>query len=75
MNKESMSTYIEFVADRLLVKLGHPKIYNKECPFDFMNIQGMETKTNFFESRESAYQKKGARVVEGDHKFSVDAEF
>jgi ribonucleoside-diphosphate reductase beta chain len=75
MNKDSMSTYIEYVADRLLVELGHSKLYHSECPFDFMKLQGMETKTNFFESRETTYQKKGARVVAGDHTFSLDAPF
>lgn len=75
MNKESMATYIEYVADRLLLQLGHSKCYHSNCPFPFMNQQGMETKTNFFESRETTYQKKGARVLSGDHKFSLDAAF
>ena len=75
MNATSMGTYIEFVADRLLEQLGHPKRYNAENPFEFMNLQGMETRTNFFESRESTYQKQGARVAHGDHTFSLDAAF
>ena len=29
-----MKTYIEFVADRLLVALGNPKLYNVTNPFD-----------------------------------------
>ena len=75
MNASSMSKYIEFVADRLLVQLGHPKLFHEENPFEFMNLQGMELRTNFFESRESTYQKKGVRVVAGDHTFSLDAAF
>ncbi|MEC7000296.1 MAG: ribonucleotide-diphosphate reductase subunit beta [Actinomycetota bacterium] len=75
MNADSMSTYIEFVADRLLQQLGHPKLYDAVCPFDFMLMQGMETKTNFFESRESSYQKVGARTTTGAHTFVTDADF
>lgn len=75
MNAADMSTYIEFVADRLLAQLGHPMLYGAANPFDFMALQGLETKTNFFESRESTYQKAGARVVAGNHTFDTAAEF
>merc|ERR1712071_312109 len=37
MNSELMKRYIEFVADRLLQALGHPKLYNATNPFDWMN--------------------------------------
>ncbi|GAA5892673.1 uncharacterized protein JCM6883_007435 [Sporobolomyces salmoneus] len=59
MNSDLMCQYIEFVADRLLVSLGNKKIYNKENPFDFMDMISMEGKTNFFEKRVSDYQKAG----------------
>jgi len=75
MNAAQMSTYIEFVADRLLVQLGHPKLFHAACPFDFMLLQGMETKTNFFEARVSEYQKVGARPQAGGHTFDTDADF
>jgi ribonucleotide reductase beta subunit family protein with ferritin-like domain len=55
MNVDLMSQYIEFVADRLIVQLGYIKIYNSECPFDFMNRIGIDNKTNFFEKRVSEY--------------------
>ena len=57
MNKELMSIYIKFVADRLLTQLGYKKIWNVSCPFDFMESISMEGKTNFFESRPTQYQK------------------
>jgi ribonucleotide reductase beta subunit family protein with ferritin-like domain len=76
MNASDMATYIEFVADRLLVQLGHPKLFHVMCPFEFMLTQGLETKANFFENRETSYQKAGARVRPGeDHTFGLDAEF
>jgi ribonucleotide reductase beta subunit family protein with ferritin-like domain len=36
MNNEMMSQYVEFCADRLLVALGAPKLYNAKNPFDWM---------------------------------------
>ena len=59
MNSKSMSTYIEFVADRLLVQLGCTKEYNAVNPFMFMEMISMEGKTNFFEKRVSEYSKAG----------------
>ncbi len=55
MNSKLMSTYIEFVADRLLSQLGYPKIFNVGCPFDFMELISIEGKTNFFERRVGEY--------------------
>ena len=51
MNSELMSSYIEFVADRLFSQLGYPKVYNTPNPFDFMELISIEGKTNFFERR------------------------
>lgn len=56
INSSTMSQYIEYVADRLLVALGHPKKYQSKNPFEFMNSIGMTQKTNFFESRPTEYQ-------------------
>jgi ribonucleotide reductase beta subunit family protein with ferritin-like domain len=43
-----MTTYIEFVADRLLVALGVPKLFNAANPFDWMDLISLQGKTNFF---------------------------
>jgi len=56
MNNTLMTTYIKFVADRLLIDLGYNKIYNVNNPFDFMESISVEGKTNFFESRPTQYQ-------------------
>ena len=74
MNAVDMATYIEYVADRLLMQLGHPPLYRSACPFDFMKLQGIQVKTNFFESRESSYQKAGVGAG-ADHVFATDGEF
>ena len=75
MNASDMSTYIEFVADRLLTQLGHSVLFHAKNPFDFMLLQGLETKTNFFESREATYQKANTHVRAGNHTFDTEADF
>jgi ribonucleoside-diphosphate reductase beta chain len=57
MNSKLMSQYIEFVADRLAVQLGTPKLYNTTNPFDFMDLISLEGKTNFFEKKVSEYSR------------------
>ncbi len=59
MNSDLMCQYIEFVADRLLLALGCPKLYNATNPFDFMELISLQGKTNFFEKRVGEYQKAG----------------
>jgi len=59
MNAGMMAQYIEFCADRLLVALNAPKLYNATNPFDWMELISLQGKTNFFERRVSEYQKAG----------------
>merc|ERR1719159_2143456 len=79
MNNELMTRYIEFVADRLLVALGHPKIFGASNPFDWMELISLQGKTNFFEKRVGEYQKAGvmASATEGAENvaFSLDVDF
>jgi ribonucleotide reductase beta subunit family protein with ferritin-like domain len=73
MNSILMSQYIEFVADRLLVQLGYERLYNTKNPFSFMEMIGIDGKTNFFEKRVSEYSlsnKKGRDVA-----FNFDTDF
>ena len=57
INADSMKTYIEFQADRLIEKLGYEKIYNVECPFSFMDTMSLDGKSNFFEQRVTDYNR------------------
>ena len=79
MNARLMAQYIEFVADRLLLSLGCPKIYNATNPFDFMEMISLQGKTNFFEKRVAEYQKAGVMNTVGSEKdslrFDLDADF
>ncbi|XP_011406825.2 PREDICTED: ribonucleoside-diphosphate reductase subunit M2 B-like [Amphimedon queenslandica] len=75
MNCVLMKQYIEFVADRLLVALDQPKVYNVSNPFDFMENISLEGKTNFFEKRVGDYQKSGVMSKKTEHVFTLEAEF
>jgi len=74
MNSESMSQYIEFVADRLLMELGCKKEYDAANPFDFMDMISIQGKTNFFEKRVGEYQKAGV-LGDSSQAFSLDEDF
>ena len=75
MNAKLMGHYIEFVADRLLVQLGYPKIWNTACPFPFMERIALEGKTNFFEKRVAEYAKVGVGKSREAMSFATDADF
>merc|ERR1711981_1258615 len=63
MNNDLMTEYIEFVADRLLVALGHSKMFNS---------------TNFFDKRVGEYQKAGVMASgaqEESKAFALDVDF
>lgn len=63
MNSKLMRQYIEFVADRLAVQLGTPKLYNATNPFDFMDLISLEGKTNFFEKKVSEYSRSTENIA------------
>ncbi|CAK0795428.1 unnamed protein product [Prorocentrum cordatum] len=80
MNSETMTRYIEFVADRLLVALGYSKLYGVSNPFDWMELISLQGKTNFFEKRVGDYQKAGvmsstAAGGEEAKGFALDVDF
>jgi ribonucleoside-diphosphate reductase beta chain len=75
MNARMMSQYIEFVADRLAVQLGYPKIWGVANPFPFMERIALEGKDNFFEKRVSNYSKAGVGKSKEAMTFATDAEF
>jgi ribonucleotide reductase beta subunit family protein with ferritin-like domain len=75
MNAILMSQYIEFVADRLVVQLGYPKIFNAANPFDFMERISLEGKDNFFEKRNANYAKAGVGKTQAEMSFSTVEDF
>jgi len=64
-----MRTYLEYVADCRLERLGMAKRYHVRNPFGFMELQDVQELANFFERRVSAYQVG----VSGE--FSLEASF
>jgi len=79
MNNDLMTKYIEFVADRLLTALGHPKIFHSTNPFDWMELISLQGKTNFFEKRVGEYQKAGVMASTAEKSeasaFALDVDF
>lgn len=75
MNAKDMTQYIQFVADRLAVQLGTPKIYKVQNPFDFMELISLEGKTNFFEKKVSEYSKPGVGMKKEDMVIRLDEDF
>ena len=75
MNAKLMSQYIEFVADRLLLQLGYPKVYCATNPFPFMERISLEGKDNFFEKRVTTYAKATVGKERSTMVFSTDADF
>ena len=75
MNAELMKQYIEYVADRLSLQLGYPKIYSATNPFDFMERISLENKDNFFEKRVSTYAKASVGKKREDMAFATDTAF
>lgn len=76
INCDTMKTYIEFVADKLLEELNTEKYYFAENPFDFMENISLDNKTNFFDKRVGEYQRPGImNTKESDKIFDLDCYF
>jgi len=71
MNQTLMKQYIRFVADRLLMQLGEASYYNELNPFDFMTLNSLDGKTNFFEKRVTEYTVSNSDTTE----FKMDDDF
>ena len=69
LSKRDMRTYLEFIADSRLVRLGIAPQYNVKNPFDFMELQDTQELTNFFERRVAAYQVGVTGAVSFDEAF------
>lgn len=56
MSEKDLRSYLEYVADCRLERLGIMPVYGSKNPFAFMELQDVQELTNFFERRVSAYQ-------------------
>tara|TARA_B100000900_G_C20559582_1_gene708279 strand:- start:163 stop:1167 length:1005 start_codon:yes stop_codon:yes gene_type:complete len=75
MNKDLMTQYIKYVADRLLLMLGLEAVYKVHNPFEWMELISVQGKTNFFEKRVGEYANKSNPNSENDNGFSIDEDF
>lgn len=75
MNSDLMCQYIKFVADRAMMELTGTKLYNVTNPFEWMELIGLQGKTNFFERFPSDYQRAGVMAETQDQTFAIDDEF
>lgn len=75
MNSELMYQYIKFVADDLIVRLGYKKLYNVKNPFQFMEMNNIEGKTNFFEQRVTEYRRAYSTSSRSSRDFELGDDF
>jgi ribonucleoside-diphosphate reductase beta chain len=61
INAEQFSYYVQYIADRRLVRIGLPMVYNRENPFPWMaQSTDLQKEKNFFETRVTEYQTAGS---------------
>lgn len=56
LSHKDMKTYLQYITNLRLERLGIPHQFNVKNPFDFMELQDTQELANFFERRVSAYQ-------------------
>lgn len=57
LNAETIETYLEYIADRRLERIGLKKVYGSDNPFPWMSeIIDLRKEKNFFETRVTEYQ-------------------
>ncbi|MEK6554237.1 MAG: ribonucleotide-diphosphate reductase subunit beta [Bdellovibrionota bacterium] len=66
---KDMRTYLQFIGDSRLERLGIAPKYKVKNPFSFMELQDTQELTNFFERRVSAYQVGVSGDVSFDETF------
>jgi ribonucleoside-diphosphate reductase beta chain len=62
-------SYLEYVADQRLLRLGLPRRFGSTNPFGFMELQDVSELANFFERTVSAYQVGVDGTVAFDEEF------
>ena len=69
LSTTDMRSYLEYVADQRMRRLGLPAIYGSSNPLAFMELQDVQELSNFFERRVSAYQRGVSGQVGFDEDF------
>jgi ribonucleoside-diphosphate reductase beta chain len=69
LSQKDMHTYLKFIGDQRLERLGIAPQFNVKNPFGFMELQDTQELTNFFERRVAAYQVGVTGDVSFDESF------
>lgn len=69
LSARDMRKYLEFVADQRFARLGITFKFGSDNPFTFMELQELDSHTNFFERTVSNYQIGGIAAKAEDIKF------
>lgn len=83
INEEKMCKYAEYIADHVLLSLGCSRHYfpgdkTPPNPCEWMESLSLHHKTNFFERRVAAYQRRGVKQIEGGaqlNSYRTDVDF
>lgn len=75
MNNALMNQYIQYICDYWLKALGYKRLFKVKNPFAFMDSINIESKTNFFEKRETQYSKANIGSTQEQKTFSITADF
>ena len=71
LSADKMVRYVHHVANRLLVAMGHPALYDDAASLPYMDNISIDSSGNFFETRINQYAKRSATA--GD--IELDSEF
>ncbi len=69
LSARDMRTYLQYITDLRLERLGFPHHFGAKNPFSFMELQDTQELANFFERRVSAYQIGVTGQVSFDESF------
>ena len=58
LGKDRLIKYVHHVANRLLLALGHPALYDDAETLSYMEQISIDTSANFFEKRNSSYARR-----------------
>ena len=68
MSLSDTREYLQYVADQRLAQLGMTQVYGSKNPFGFMELQDVQSLSNFFERTVSEYQT----AIDGDVAFNEE---
>lgn len=72
MSTESMIQYIKFTTDSILYKMNLEPLYKVKNPYSWMEEQGLDGSTNFFERMVTEYNNPGLDWDEDDYQLTDD---